>query len=139
MRLHKIHYNLSFSLHKAFWHNSRLATLHVPSGVTFKSYRPIIVYCLGSIRILFYVPKQVLELLSLMTSSMASYHFDEWDTSISAFIQRLNIWWDNCSAWILGLNIRSHFSSSLISWHTLLPQIIPSIVKMEYLQAFIWV
>ena len=56
-----------------------------------------------------------------------------------SFNQHLNIWWDNCSAWIIGVNIRSHFSSSLISWHTLLPQIIPSIVKMEYLRAFIWV
>ena len=91
------HYNLSFSLHKAFWHKSRLATLYVPSGVTFKSCRPNIVYCLGSIKILFYVPKQVLELLSLMTTSMNE------TPQFQPFIQRLNIWWDNCSAWIIGV------------------------------------
>ena len=32
---------------------------------------------------------------------------------------------------------RSHFSSSLSSRHTLLPQIIPSIVKMKYLLTFV--
>ena len=45
---------------------------------------------------------------------------------------------DNCSALIIGVNIRSHFSSSLSSRHTLLPQIIPSIIKTEYLEAFVW-
>ena len=60
-------------------------------------------------------------------------------TQFMTFIQRQNICWDNFSAWIIGVNIQSHFSSSLSSRHTLLPQIIPSIVKMEYLQAFIWV
>ena len=60
-------------------------------------------------------------------------------TQFMTFIQRQNICWDNFSAWIIGVNMQSHFSSSLSSRHTLLPQIIPSIVKMEYLQAFIWV
>ena len=44
-----------------------------------------------------------------------------------------------CSAWNIGVNVRFHFSSSLSSRHTLLPQIIPYIVKIKYLLAFVWV
>ena len=53
-----------------------------------------------------------------MTSSMASCHFNKWDTQFLSFIQRQNICCDNCSAWIIGVNIPSHFSSSLTSRHT---------------------
>ena len=44
-----------------------------------------------------------------------------------------------CSAWNIGVNVQFHFSSSLSSRHTLLPQIIPFIARMEYLQTFVWV
>ena len=38
-----------------------------------------------------------------------------------SFNQHLNIWWDNCNTWIIGVNIQSHFSSSLSSLHTYSP------------------
>ena len=40
--------------------------------------------------------------------------------------------WETCCSWIIEVGTHSHFSSSLRYLHTMLPQILPSFVKIAY-------
>ena len=139
MRLNKMsHYNLFFSLHKAFAISRAQQLFMFPPESRFNLVDP---YSLLSWlhQELILCSKINLELLGLIIFFMASRHVDERDNSIydihttSKHMLRQFQCLNHRSEHTVPLLFKPQFSTYFT------PQIIPSIVKMEYLQAFLWV